>query len=258
MLSSPVQFLRSMWIIIRFEFSRVFLSARGWMYLFTFGLTWYFVLNYLVLNITPLMAQDAGWPVPELTSYWRVALYLFPGLCLMITANQTCSDRSRGTLRFLVLRADRDSIFFGRFIFQMLIQMMLIVATAATALIAAVMQDGALMGVGLGSAAIIVTNLFIVLIPITAMMSLLSLTVNSTRQVMVLAMLIWVLASAVIQGVSYYFPFFEVFDLIIPGRQLSELSGLPQAETLSLAYVPLLQGLALLFAGRLLMQRTSL
>ena len=258
MLSSPVQFLRSMWIIICFEFSRVFLSARGWMYLFTFGLIWYFLLNYVVLNITPLVAQTVGWPVPELTSYWQVALYLFPGLCLMITANQTCSDRSRGTLRFLVLRADRDSIFFGRFIAQMLIQLVLVVATTATTLMTAVMHDGSLMGTGLVSAAIIVTNLFIVLIPITAMMSLLSLTVNSTRQVMVLAVLIWVLASAIIKGVSYYFPFFEVFDLIIPGRQLSELSGLPQAQTLSLAYVPLLQGFVLLLAGRFVMQRASL
>ena len=258
MLSSPVQFLKSIWIIIRFEFSRVFLSTRGWMYLFTFGLVWYFVLNYLVLNISTLMAQDVGWPVPELTSYWQVALYLFPALCLVITANQTCSDRSRGTLRFLVLRTDRDSIFFGRFISQMLIQMMLVVATAATAFIAAVMHDGSVMWPGLGSAAIIVTNLFIVLIPITAMMSLLSLMVNSTRQVMVLAILIWVSASAVIQGISHYFPFFEVFDLIIPGRQLSELSGLPLAETLSLAYVPLLQGLVLLIAGRFVMQRASL
>lgn len=258
MLSNPMQFLRSMWIIIRFEFSRVFLSARGWMYLFTFGLVWYFVLNYVVLNITPLVAQNAGWPVPELTSYWQVALYLFPGLCLMITANQTCSDRSRGTLRFLVLRADRDSIFFGRFIAQMLIQMVLVVVTVATVFIAAVMHDRSLMGAGLVSAAIIVTNLLFVLVPITAMMSFLSLMVNSTRQVTVLAILIWVLASAVIKGVSSYFPFFEVFDLLIPGRQLSELAGLPQAETLSLAYIPLLQGLVLLVAGRLLMQRASL
>jgi hypothetical protein len=228
------------------------------MYLFTFGLIWYFILNYLVLNITTFVAQDVGWPVPELTSYWQVALYLFPSLCLMITANQTCSDRSRGTLRFLVLRANRDSIFFGRFISQMLIQMVLVVTTTATVLIAALMHDSSVMWIGLGSAAIIVTNLFIVLIPITAMMSLLSLTVNSTRQVMVLAILIWASASAIIQGISHYFPFFEVFDLIIPGRQLSELSGLPQTETLSLAYVPLLQGLVLLIAGRLVMQRTSL
>jgi len=258
MLSSPVQFLKSIWIIIRFEFSRVFLSTRGWMYLFTFGLVWYFVLNYLVLNMSTLMTQDVGWPVPELTSYWRVALYLFPALCLVITANQTCSDRGRGTLRFLVLRTNRDSIFFGRFISQMLIQMVLIVVTTVTTLIAAVMHDSSVMEAGLGSAAIIVTNLFIVLIPITAMMSLLSLMVNSTRQIMVLAILIWVSASAIIQGISHYFPFFEVFDLIIPGRQLSELSDLPQAETLSLAYVPLLQGLVLLVAGRLVMQRVSL
>jgi ABC-type transport system involved in multi-copper enzyme maturation permease subunit len=258
MLSNPVQFLRSIWIIIRFEFSRVFLSTRGWMYLFTFCLIWYFLLNYLVLSIATLMTQDIGWPVPELTSYWRVALYLFPGLCLVITANQTCSDRSRGTLRFLVLRADRDSIYFGRFISQILIQMVLVVATAATALIAAVMHDSSVMGAGLESTVIIVTNLFVVLIPITAMMSLLSLTVNSTRQVMVLAALIWVLASAIIQGISHYFPFFEVFELIIPGRQLPELSDLPQAETLSLAYIPLLQGLVLLLAGRLIMQRASL
>lgn len=258
MLSSPVKFLRSMWLIIRFEFSRVFFSSRGWMYLLTFGLVWYFVLNYLVLNMATLMDQNANSPTPELASYWQIALYLFPALCLVITANQTCSDRSRGTLRFLVLRADRDSIFFGRFIYQMLIQMVLVVTTTATALIAAVLHDGSVMWTGLGSSAIIVTNLFIVLIPITAMMSLLSLTVTSTRQVMVLAILIWVLASAIIQGISHYFPFFEIFDLIIPGRQLSELADLPLSETFSLAYVPLLQGLVLLFAGRFVMQRASL
>jgi hypothetical protein len=247
-----------MWIIIRFELGRVFLSTRGWMYLFTFGLVWYFVLNYLVLNMTGFVTQDTGWPVPELTSYWRVALYLFPGLCLVMTANQTCSDRNRGTLRFLVLRANRDSIFLGRFISQMLIQVVLIIATTASALIAAVMHDESQMWAGLVSSAIIVTNLFIILIPITAMMSLLSLTVKSTRQVTVLATLIWILASAIIQGISHYFPFFEIFDLFIPGRQLSELANLPQAETFSLAYVPVLQGLVLLLVGRLVMQRTSL
>jgi hypothetical protein len=140
----------------------------------------------------------------------------------------------------------------------MLIQMVLILATTASALIAAVMHDDSVMAAGLVSSGIIVANLFMVLIPITAMMSLLSLTVKSTRQVTVLATLIWVLASAIIQGISHYFPFFEIFDLIIPGRQLSELANLPQTETFSLAYVPLLQGIILLFAGRLLMQRTSL
>ena len=258
MFSKPVQFLKSIWTIICFEFSRIFLSARGWMYLFTFGLVWFFVLDYVVLNIATLLPQNSGWPVPELSGYWRVALYLFPALCLLITANQTCSDRSRGTLRFLVLRASRDSIYLGRFISQMLIQMLLVVVTVVTALVAAVVHDASVMVAALESSFIIVINLFIVLIPITAMMSLLSLTVKSTRQVMVLATLIWVMASAIIQGISYYFPVFEVFELLIPGRQLSELADLPQAQTLSLAYIPLLQGLVLLIVGRLLMQRASL
>ena len=256
--SDHLSFITTMWIIIRFEFSRVFLSQRGWMYLVTFGILWYFILNYWVLNLTGFLGDNIGWPVPELTSYWKVALYLFPGLCLAITANQTCSDKTRGTLRFLVLRANRNSIFLGRFLSQMLLQLVLIVVTTASAYIAAVMHDKSNIMPGIFSSVIIVSNLFIVLIPVTAMMSLLSLLVNSTRQVTVLAILIWVLASAFIQGVSHYFPFFEVFELLVPGRQLTELSELPQAETFTLAYIPLLQGFVLLVIGCLVMKRTSL
>ena len=129
MVNTSVQFLRSVWLIIQFEFSRVFLSSRGWMYLFTFGLVWYFLLNSVILNISNFIGSNAGWPVPELASYWKVSVYLFPLLCLVMTANQTCSDRGRGTLRFLVLRASRDSIYFGRFFAQILLQMVLVVAT---------------------------------------------------------------------------------------------------------------------------------
>ena len=227
------------------------------MYLFTFGLIWYFLLKFIILNISPLLGRG-GWPSPELASYWRAALYLFPSLSMVISANQTCSDRTRGTLRFLLLRASRDSIYFGRYLAQLLLQMCLIVATLASVLIAALMKDSSLLIDGFESAVIIACNLFIVLIPITAMMALLSITVKSTRQAIVLAMLIWVLASALIKLVSQYFPLFEVFEFIIPGRQLSDLSDLSMMGTFSLAHVPILQGVVLLVAGRLVMQRAVL
>ena len=77
----------------------------------------------------------AEWPAPELALYWVVALYLLPMFCIMIAADQMASDKARGTLRYLSLRASRAQIFIGRFVGQCAIQLLLICVTLASVII---------------------------------------------------------------------------------------------------------------------------
>ena len=69
------------------------------------------------------------WPVAEFAIYWLVAVYSFPLFALFVTSDQTCSDKARGTLRFITLRATRSEILIGRFFGQFLIIVVLIFLT---------------------------------------------------------------------------------------------------------------------------------
>jgi ABC-type transport system involved in multi-copper enzyme maturation permease subunit len=76
------------------------------------------------------LGSSQHWSIPEFDVFWQLALIIFPMLSIAMAADQTCSDRARGTLRFMVLRSSRDRVFFGRFTGVMLIQALLISAAA--------------------------------------------------------------------------------------------------------------------------------
>ena len=269
-------FLNHLLLICQCELKRLFTTGKGLLYLITFALVWYFILFYPIRLAADMLwqgqytAQGANffeligfgsllnWQIPEFGVFWRFALVMFPLLCVIIAADQTCSDRERGTLRFLALRTSRESIFFGRFVGVMLIQAVLILATLLTTLILVIYRDANLLSTAFNSALAIAVNLILVLLPFTAMMAALSATVKSARQATVWAILIWSFLSGIISGLSYYLPGLDILKIMIPGYQVSELAQLSEWNTLELAYIPLLQAAVLLVIGRWIMARQIL
>jgi hypothetical protein len=263
-------------LICLFELKRLFFTRKGLLYLTTFAVVWYFILMYPirlaadVVGQVQYTTQDAHffeflgfgsllkWQIPEFGVFWRFALVMFPSLCVIVTADQTCSDRERGTLRFLALRTSRESLFFGRFAGVMVTQGVLILATLLTTLTLVIYRDSNLLPIAFNSALAIAVNLMLVLLPFTAMMAALSATVKSTRQATVWAILIWSFLSGIINSLSYSLPELDFLKILIPGYQMAELAQLTEWNTLQLAYIPMLQTGVLLALGNWIMLRQAL
>lgn len=273
MLSS---FFNSFFLISQFELKRLFLTRKGLLYLVTFAVVWSFILLYPIRFASEFLNQQKNlgygnvffefigfgrltdWQIPEFGVYWRFALIMFPLLCIVISADQTCSDRVRGTLRFLTLRISRGGLFFGRFAGAMIIQVILIVSTLLTTLGLAISRDESLLAGAFNSSIAIIVNLFFVLLPFTAMMAVLSALVKSPKQSTTWAILIWSFLAGIISGLSVYIPALEILKILIPGYQMAELAQLSQWQGLKLAYVPLFQASALLTIGYWITLRQSL
>ncbi len=269
-------FFNHLLLICQFEINRSFATRKGLLSLVTFVVIWYFILLYPLRFAADLMVQEKGlnqhfsffdfigfgsiqhWPIPEFDVFWHLALIIFPMLSITFAADQTCSDRERGTLRFIVLRSSRDRIFFGRFAGVMLIQALLISATALSALALVLSRDASLFSSAMPDLLALIINLVLIVLPFTAMMAALSAQLKSARQASLWAILIWTFMTGIINGLAYYVPGLDFLKLLIPGYQLSELAQLSGWQTLQLAYIPFLQSLILLAFGRWIMARQAL
>lgn len=217
-------FFKHLLIISQFELKRGFATRKGLLSLVTFAVVWYFILLYPLRFAAELLVQEKGlmqdfsffnfigfgsiqqWSIPEFGVFWQFALIIFPMLSITLAADQTCSDRERGTLRFIVLRSSRDSLFFGRFIGVMVIQALLIYATALSTLALVLYRDVTLFSSALPDLLAIIINLILAVLPFTAMMAALSAKVKSARQATVWAILIWTFLACIISGLAYYLP----------------------------------------------------
>jgi hypothetical protein len=269
-------FFNHLLLISQFELKRGFATRRGILSLVTFAVVWCVILLYPLRFAAELLVQEKGimqnsgffdfiglgsiqqWPIPEFGVFWHFALLIFPMLSITLAADQTCSDRERGTLRFIVVRSSRDSLFFGRFSGVMVIQAVLISATALSTLALVLYRDVTLFSSALPDLLAISINLILAVLPFTAMMAALSAKVKSARQATVWAILIWTFLAGIISGFAYYLPALTFFKFLAPGCQLSDLAQLSGWQTLQLAYIPLLQSLILLALGRWIMARQAL
>ena len=255
---NPPNTFSTLLAIWQLEFSRLFLTHRGIIYLITFAVIWFCILHYAVGPLAISSKPKLTWPVAELEVYWHLSFDMFPVLCILSAAGQTASDRDRGTLRFLTLHCSRDMVFFGRFSSQILIQSFLIIATLSSTLLMVIMRDPSLLMPGLHNAWIIALNLIFIVLPFLALLALLSASFNSTRQVMVLAILIWILSATLIDRLSVHLPALDFLNYLVPGMQITELALLPPSKTFLLAHIPILQSLVLLVLGRTIMARSAL
>jgi hypothetical protein len=269
-------FFNHLLLICQFEIKRSFATRKGLLSLITFAVIWYFILLYPLRFAAGLLVQENGlnqhfsffdfigfgsiqhWSIPEFDVFWHFALMIFPMLSITLAADQTCSDRERGTLRFIVMRSSRDRVFFGRFTGVMIIQALLIGAAALSTLGLILARDAALVSSALPDLLALIINLILIILPFTAMMAALSAQVKSARQATLWAILIWTFMAGMINGLAYYLPGLDFLKFLIPGYQLSDLAQLSGWQTLQLAYIPLLQSLVLLAFGRWIMTRQAL
>jgi hypothetical protein len=272
----PPSFLKHILLISQFELKRLFLTHKGLLCLLTFAVVWFLILYYPIRLSANVLVQSQrsidvsrffeffgfdsllSWGIAEFGVYWHFALVIFPTLTIIIAADQTCSDRQRGTLRFLALRTTRNRLFFGRLSGMLLIQTLLMLATLLSTLALVVYRDINLLSSGFNSVLAIMTNLFVVILPFTAMMAALSAALKSSRQTTVWAVLILSFMSGVISIFSRHLSFLGYLKLLIPGYQLTQLGQLAKWDALQLAYIPILQTIVLLAIGRWILSRQAL
>lgn len=268
--------VRNLWLISRFEILRLFASPRGWFALTAFVIIWYVLLRYPIFQASagiqdPEIQRILGgmfgmagmynilnWPLPELSAYWVMCVLLLPICTLFFAADQTCSDRSRGTLRFLMLRTSRDSLFFGRFLGQMLIQSILISLSIAATLAMAWWRLGSLSVGALEAAVIMVINLVIIIAPYTALMAMCSVLVKSSRMAISLA----VVGSGIVLGLlgwaAWYLRVLQELMSYVPSAQIPQVLSQHGWSTLQFSGLPLAQTAVFLLIGRQIMQGKSL
>ncbi len=277
-MTQPQQFnfWRNLLHIAIYDTQKVLLQKRGVVSLICFTLVWFLILAYPVKSAVEIMStqgfrefiysfahtSNAGellnWHVPEFAVYWFFALYLFPVFSLIITADQFSSDRQRGTLRFFLLRTSRNSLYFGRFLAQMIIQGILIFISLVATIGLILYNQASALGDSLITAPVVWLALFINLLPYTALMSLLSLFASGARQASMLAVFYWVILTIVVVILSFYVPSISILETAKPGIQIPLMLNSSGIDVLSQSVTPLLQTLVLLAAGSFYMQRRAL
>lgn len=258
------------------EWARLFLSGRGWAAIITFALIWIVFLTYAIAPaaryvssadfgfVVQLLFGSFGqtafsnWQSAEMGLYWIFTLYLLPFFTMISAADQIASDKARGTMRFLVLRATRTTIFFGRFIGQYLIQLFIILVTVATVLGLVAYRSPQNLPAAMSEAPIVIVNLALVLLSYVALMALVSVLAKSARQATMLAIIGWIVLWFAIRYVQGKFGPIPVLDWVLPGSQLSTLVRLGSWDTLSLAPIPIAQTLVLLCLGWVAIKRCDL
>lgn len=269
--------VRNTLILAKFELKKLLFNPRGLISLFAFALVWLLILLYPISSASSFLLTEEfkqlisamfgessinelfKWEVAEMAIFWIAALYLFPLFSIFVSADQFASDKHRGTFRFLTLRTGRDSIFFGRFSGHMLIQSLLLILTILATVILAISRDMSLLLPALTSGALVFINLFIILLPYTAMMAILSLYANTARQATIYAILFWAISAIIIAIINSQLPYLaELLQWVLPGAQLSMMINTQGVGSFAYAPIPLVQAAVLLFLGRNFMKRSSL
>lgn len=263
-------------LIARQELEKVFATRRGWVSLIGFCLIWVFAVLGLIRLISNKVRETqteeiigsaleqfnmkalGQWPTPELGLYWAIALYLLPLFALIICADQIAGDKTRRTLRYLSLRVNREQIFFGRFLGQLFLQLLLVLATLGSVLGLIAWTDSSQLAVALEIAPMLFVNLSLVLLPYVALMAFASVIAKSAWQATILAIIAWIVFSIIINVVQVNWGPFNWLNWIVPGSQISSLLALSGWKTLELAHIPVVHTVVLLLLGWWAMRRVSL
>lgn len=269
------QTLLRLWHLGCFEITRVFQTKSGLLALFAFLLVWFLILYYPVNSAfefisSPLFEDVANkmfgalglsallkWSVPELAIYWLIALYIFPIFAIIITSDQTCADRERGTLRFISLRATRGEIVFGRFLGQLVIMTFLIGLSLVATVLMATLRDSNLFSSGVLKASQLYFQLFILVLPFIALMTLFNSFTTSSKKVVLFSILFFGLGPMLITLVEYSLPMSGYLDYLIPGTQIYDVIN-SQEQGLSIYVVPLCQMVVYLCLAYFKMKWSSL
>jgi ABC-type transport system involved in multi-copper enzyme maturation permease subunit len=264
------------WLMAQQELQASFASKRGLFVSMTFIVIWTLLLFYpirfsvealqnpdthsIMLNALSVIGLERlkEWQLAEFAIYWIVALFLFPASSLLMATDQMISERNRGGLRFLTLRCSRGQIFFGRFIGHLLIQTCLIVMTLVITYLLLIFNSTQLWLEGLKIIPLLLLNLVFVVCPFIALMSLLSVLMNSVRMASLMAIMILLLGGLIVNVAASYFPFLSLLNYWIPGAQVAEISQLNPTTALFTVWHPAMQSLGFLLLGYGLFRRQAI
>jgi ABC-type transport system involved in multi-copper enzyme maturation permease subunit len=264
------------WLMAQQELQASFASKRGLFVSMTFIVIWTLLLFYpirfsaealqspdthsIMLNALSVIGLERlkEWQLAEFAIYWIVALFLFPASSLLMATDQMISERNRGGLRFLTLRCGRGQIFFGRFVGHLLIQTCLIVVTLVITYLLLISNSTQLWLEGLKIIPLLLLNLVFVVCPFIALMSLLSVLMNSVRMASLMAIIILLLGGLIVNFSASYFPFLSLLNYWIPGAQVAEISRLNPTTALFTVWHPAMQTLGFLLLGYGLFRRQAI
>jgi len=263
------------WAITFFELTRLFASKRGLVVLSAFVCVWllifYFIIgssaDFISSNNFKDIVQQAfsqlnllillEWELPELTIYWIVSAYLLPTFALLFSCDQTCSDRERGTLRFVLLRASRSELLYGRFFGQVFIVCTLIFITLLASLLFSLVNQ---QSVGMASVMLsvsILLKLIIITLPFIASMSLINVFVKSAKMSLVVYFLIYIASAIVIGLLNKYVMNLSYLFYLLPGEQIESIVGF-DGNYLNEYVIPLTQTVIYLLVAQYIFRRSSL
>ncbi|MEM0911805.1 MAG: ABC transporter permease subunit [Pseudomonadota bacterium] len=206
----------------RFEFNRFLLSKRGLIALVCYLLLWSFLLIEIVSRSADLLRSSAftdviypllgeagfekliEWSAPELVFYWVVAMLSFPLLAVFASADQLCSDKARGTMRFLTLRATRFEILVGRFLGQVCISACFILLSIFAVLVLVIYNGESSLSASVMLCGKVFFHLLITVVPIIAFMTLINTFSTSSKQTIVYFFLIILLVYITIGLIETY------------------------------------------------------
>ncbi len=261
--------------IIQFELTRLFGSKRGLVTIAAFSCVWFLIYYYLISSAADLVSsptfkdiaqqvfgrldllQVFSWGIPQLSVYWLIAVMLLPLFALLFACDQTCSDRERGTLRFILLRTTRSELLLGRFIGQTFILAILIAVTLMVSIVLALTNDLSVSTEQLGIALKVYGNLMIVVLPFVASMSLINSFVKSAKMSIVTYILLYVLGGIVINLIGYFLFDISLLFYLYPGEQIDRIITF-DASTFDQLGLPVLQTCLYLFAANIVLKRASL
>jgi ABC-type transport system involved in multi-copper enzyme maturation permease subunit len=263
-------------LIARFELVRNFLTRRGMLSIGVFVLAWYVMLRYPITAASDFLLKGdqqgfqgfllqklglqemVSWPVAELAVYWQLALYIFPLLALSVSADQTASDCSRGTMRYLTLHCSRSAVFLGRYVGQMCLFGVLLSVTLLSVVTLVYLRDENLLGSALHLVITVWAGVMLNIAPFVALMALFSAMVTTPKQATMLALLVLMLAYGLLRVLTPSIPQLQLLAYVIPGVQFSELRALALKDLFTLWLVPVCQAVGLLGLGLWVLKRKSL
>jgi len=249
-----------------FEWRRVFATKRGWIAILALLLVWLLVLMYVIapaaryisnpdtsalidLLIGDRVESLRTWPTPEVALYWIISLYLLPFFAVIISADQMASDRARGTLRYLLLRTSRSELFFGRFIGQSVLMLLLVLASFGSVLALIALYSADRITVALQDLIVVVPSVWLVLLPFVAVMALLSVVAKSALQAIVYWVIVWIVITITVGYIQRNYGPFPLLEWMLPGSQLSSMIKNYSAHKFELASIPVIHTIVLLVVG---------
>lgn len=271
-MSNPKRIIR----FAQFEFTRFLLSKRGMIATLGFSALWLIVLNEFVARAVDLL-QNPGfkdfvqqafgfagmsrlleWPVAEMTIYWLVAMSTFPLFAIFAASDQLCSDKQRGTIRFLALRASRFELMLGRFIGQVGVIATMILITLIAVMVMASLRDASMLVPGFEMAAMLFVKLNLVVLPFIAMMTLFNSYLTSSKQAIIHFILCYALVSIFFSLLSHYvWNDLDKLMYIMPNSMFSEVLSL-RADFSVAVLMPILQTMAYLGLAYLIIRKKAI